>query len=116
LPIIRVAEALAVGHAFATAMGCVPESTTLAYSFKWTHLRGRTLTSWVQPERYISPYREAYQDEVITYASLPLKTPLLALSEYVNQCVQPLFQIFDGFELGTQIVEDLTQRLIERRL
>lgn len=116
LPIIRVAEALAVGLAFATAMGCVPESTTLAYSFKWTRLRGRTLTSWAQPERYISPDREAYQDEVITYANLPLETPLSALSEYVNQCVQPLFQIFDGFELGTQIVEDLTQRLIERRL
>jgi cellulose biosynthesis protein BcsQ len=116
LPIIRVAEALAVGLAFATAMGCSPEETKLAYSFKWTRLRGRTLTSWAQPERYISSDRSAYQDEVVTYANLPLETSLSAMSEYVNQCIQPLFQIFDGFELDAQIVDDLTRRLIERRL
>lgn len=116
LPILRVAEALAVGLAFATAMGCVPEPTTLAYSFKWTRLRGRTLTSWAQPERSLSSYREAYQDEVITFVNLPLETSLSSLSEYVNQSVQPLFNIFEGFELGIQVVEDLTRRLVERRL
>lgn len=116
LPILRVAEALGVGLAFAKAMGCSPEATTLAYSFKWTRLKGRSLTSWAQPERYLSSDRCAYQDEVVTYANLPLETSLSALSEYVNDCVQPLFQIFDGFELSSQVVEDLTKRLIERRL
>lgn len=116
LPVIRVAEALAVGMAFAKAMGCNNEDTTLSFAFKWSKLRGRQLTSWAQPERYISSGRYAYQDDVLSLVNLPLDTPLSALHEFVNQAVEPLFQVFDGFQLGIGIVEDLTQRLVERRL
>lgn len=116
LPVIRVAEALAVGMAFAKAMGCDHEDTTLSFTFKWSKLRGRRLTSWAQPERYISSGRSAHQDEVFSLVNLPLDTPLSALHEFVYQAVEPLFQIFDGFQLGIGIVEDLTQRLVERRL
>jgi len=116
LPIIRTAEAVAVGIAFAKAMGCDPGNTQLAFAFRWTRLRGRELSSWVQPARYISPGRRAYQDDVTVSVNVPLDTPPSAISEFVNQAVQPLFGIFDGFVLGRDIVEDLTRRLIERRL
>ena len=116
LPIIRCAEAIAVGIAFAKAMGCDPEDTTLAFAFRWTRLRGRQLVSWANPGRYISPGRQAYQDEVVVVVNVPLDTPLSALGEYVNQIVQPLYEIFGGFSLSRDVVEDLTRRLIERRL
>lgn len=116
LPVIRTAEAIAVGIAFVKAMGCDPERTVLAFAFRWTRLRGRQLGSWVQPIRDISPGRHAYQDEVTVAASVPLETPLSALSEYVNQVVQPLYEAFDGFSLDRDVVEDLTRRLVERRL
>jgi len=116
LPIVRVAEALAVGLSFAKAMGCPQDSTSLSFAIKWSRLRGRQLVSWAEPGRYISPGRVAYQDDVISFVSIPLDTPLSALSEYVNQAVQPLYQVFDGFQLGIGTVEEITQRLIERRL
>jgi len=116
LPIIRSAEAIAVGIAFAKAMGCDPEHTALGFAFRWTRLRGRRLGSWAWPGRYISPRGQAYQDEVVVFVNVPLDNPLSALSEYVNQVVQPLYEVFDGFSLGKDVVDDLTRRLIERRL
>jgi hypothetical protein len=116
LPVIRSAEAIAVGIAFAKAMGCDQEKTDLAFAFRWTKLRGRKLVSWSNPGRYISPGRSAYQDEVFTHIRVPLDTPLSALSDFVNIAVKPLFEIFDGFVLGKDVVEDLTRRLIERKL
>ena len=115
LPVIRTAEAIAVGITFAKAMGCNPENTLLAFAFRWTRLRGRELGSWAQPGRYISPGRHAYQDDVTALVNVPLETPLSALSEFVNQAVQPLFEVFDGFTLRKDVVEDLTRRLVERK-
>ena len=114
-PIRNLAEAIAVGIAFAKAMGCDPEKTQLAFGFQWTNLRGRKLTSWVEPARYIPPGEPAYQDAVTTFIEVPLETPLSALGGYVNQAVKPLFEIFNGYELGKDIIEDLTRETIERR-
>jgi hypothetical protein len=117
LPITYSAEAMAVGIAFAKAMGYAAEDTRLAFVFRWTKLRGRKLTSWERPEREIFPEEPfAYQDEVLAFVNVPLDTPLSALSNFVDQAVQPLFQVFDGFVLDPNVVEDLTRRLIERRL
>jgi hypothetical protein len=116
LPVIRTAEAIAVGIAFAKAMGCDRNSCFLAFAFCWRGLRGRTLTSWANLERYISPGRKAYQDEVTVFVNVPLDVSLTALGELVNQAVQPLYRVFDGMTLSKEIIDDLTTRLIERRL
>ncbi len=116
LPIVRTAEAMAVGIAFAKAMDCAPEKTQLAFGFRWTGLQGRQLTSWVEPTRYISPRGPAYQDEIIAFVEVPLETPLSALGEFVNQAVKPLFEVFDGSALSKDVVEDLTRKVIEKRL
>jgi hypothetical protein len=115
LPITNTAEAMAVGMAFAKAMGCPAEDTLLAFAFRWMKLQGRRLTSWGHLDRDIFPEPSAYQDEVLTFVDVLLETPLSALSNFVNQAVQPLFQVFDGFVLGRNVVEDLTRRLIERK-
>ena len=115
LPITNTAEAMAAGMAFAKAMGCPAEDTLLAFAFRWMKLQGRRLTSWVYPDRDIFPEPSAYQDEVLTFVDVPLETSLSALSNFVNQAVQPLFQVFEGFVLDRNVVEDLTRRLIERK-
>jgi len=115
LPIICTAEAIAAGIAFAKAMGCDAEKTLLAFAFRWTKLQGRKLTS-VGKERHIFRVPVAYQDEVLAFVNVPLDTPLSALGSFVNQAVQPLFEVFDGFGLSSDVVEELTRRLIERRL
>ena len=43
LMIYRVVEVLAVGVAFAKAMGCNPEKCNLNFAFKWDKLKGREL-------------------------------------------------------------------------
>jgi hypothetical protein len=73
------------------------------------------LTSWAHLDRDIFPEPSAYQDEVLTFVDVTLETPVSDLSNFVNQAVQPLFQVFDGFVLDRNIVEDLTRRLIERK-
>ena len=113
---IRTAEVIAVGLAFGKAMGCDPERTILSFASRWKRLKGRQLTSWVNPERYISPTRSAYQDEVVSFVDVPLELPLSALSEYVHKAIQPVFEVFDGFSLSKEVTEDLTRRLVERRL
>lgn len=116
LLVIRSAEAMGVGLAFAKAMKCEPEKTQLAFAFKWTRLQGRELVSWANPERHIWPGQTAYQNEVISCVQVPLETPLSALSEFVYQATEPLFQVFDGFSLNKKIIEDLTKKVIERKL
>ena len=115
LPVQRTAEAIAVGIAFAKAMGCDPEKTQLAFGFRWTKLKERSLVSWVDPRRSLLPQGPAYQDQVIVLVSVSLQTPLSALGEIVNQVVQPLFEIFDGFVLSKNVVEELTRGVLETR-
>jgi hypothetical protein len=117
LQVENTAEAMAVGIAFAKAMGCPVESTRLAFGFKWTKLQGRQLpTLWAQFARDTFPGHSAYQDEVFSFVEIPLDTPLSALGNYVDLAVMRLFQVFNGYVLNSNDVEDLTRRLIERKL
>ncbi len=114
LPIKKAAEAIAVGIAFAKAMGCDVEKTQLAFGFRWTKLNGRELGSWIEPTRHLRPIGSAYQDEVSVFVEVPLETPLSALGGYVSQVVKPLFQAFDGYDgLGEDVIEDLTRKTIK---
>lgn len=116
LPIVRCAEAIAVALEFAKAMGCDPETTSVSFAFRWSKLQGRELQSWAQPDRYISPTRQAYQDQHTSHVVVPLNAPASALGDYVRQAVNPLYAIFDGFSLGVEAVDDMTRRLVERNL
>jgi hypothetical protein len=115
LPILRTAEAIAVGIAFSKAMGCSPD-TMLSFAFRWTKLKNRRISSWASQARYFSPGKDAYQDEVTTFVNIPIDTPSSAVSEYVYKATQELFNLFDGLVLRKDIVEDLSRRLIERKL
>lgn len=115
IPIIRTAEAIAVGLEFSKAMGCEPEKTKLSFVFKWSKLRGRMLSAWAWPGRYISPYRSAYQDEVLAISHIQLETPVSAISQFVYNIIKELLMVFDGFDPGFLVVDDFVQRLLERR-
>lgn len=115
LPIFRCAEAIAVGLAFAKAMGCDAESTSLAFSFRWTKLEGRELTSWVEPSRDLHQRRITHQDEVESILNVPLESPVSTLNEFTHQAVRPLFSVFSGFAVNPMIVEELTSKLLKGR-
>lgn len=116
LAILRVAEAIAVGRAFALALGCEPEKTALEFSFRWRGLEGRQLSSWANPERFIFPSAPAVQGEFISRASVPLDAPMTAIPEYTRQVVEGLFAVFGGYSISAEAIDDLVNRLLERRL
>lgn len=116
LVVLKAAEALAVGIEFAKAIGCPREETQLAFAFRWSRLRGRELVSWADRGRYVSPGRRAQQDQVASSVVMPLDTPPASIQGFVKAATDPLFRVFQGFELPATVIEDLTRRLLERRL
>ncbi|MFV8601133.1 helix-turn-helix domain-containing protein [Ralstonia pseudosolanacearum] len=115
LPVLDSAEAIAVGLAFAKAMGCAEDNCTLDFALRWRGLRDRELTSWFSPGRYISPGRKAYQDEITLYQSVPLSTPPSAIGGLLTSVLPPLYALFNGFVLSPKTIEDLSAQLVERR-
>jgi hypothetical protein len=116
LVILRTAEAIAVALGFARAMGCPIETTSISFVFRWTKMKGRELSSWANIDRHIPRGNIAYQDDITSQVIVPLETPSSAIAEYVYLITKPVFEVFNGVEIGISAVEDLTQRLIERRL
>jgi hypothetical protein len=116
LTVARVAEVMAVGLAFARAMGCHVETTTLAFAFKWTRLRGRTISSWAEPARINIGTFVANDDEAISCVEVPLETSPSALTPFVIEATRELLAKFNGFAMVPNVVEQLVERLLARRL
>ena len=74
------------------------------------HVGARSIPGRIQ-DGYFRPSGLAYQDEVLAFVNIPLETPSSALAQYVEQAVRPLFQVFDGYKLDMDVIEDFTRRL-----
>jgi hypothetical protein len=116
LVILRTAEVIAVGMAFARALGWESESTRLSFDFRWTRLKGRSLDSWSNPIVPISSYGTAHDDSVDAHVEIPLDTPVNAIAPYVEQALRPLFVLFGGYVMPSAAIEHWVQRMVERRL
>jgi hypothetical protein len=115
LPILRVAETIAVGLAFAKAMGCKPEETLLSYLFVWHNLRGRTLSNWANPQRSLYGHQPADRDQAHAYIEVPLDMPLSRLGSITKEVIDPLFDAFDQ-EISQAVFDDLTTQLVTRNV
>ena len=120
LHLYRVAETIAVGLAFAKAMGYPPAETTLAYRFRWTGIKGRTLAGWANQERafysgVVLSGRVASDDEVGSCIEVPLETPPSALAPFVATATRELFLAFHGTLMPMPEVEKMTTDLLARR-
>lgn len=116
LVILRVAETIAVGLSFAKALGWKPEDTHLGFAFRWTGLKGRKIHPWTNPTVHFSAYGSAHDNEVTTYVEISLDTPASAISPAVEQAIQRLFVLFDGYKVPSNAVELWVKKLIERKL
>jgi hypothetical protein len=116
LMILRIAEAMAVGIAFAKALGWEPTETTLGFAFRWHKLKGRHLTAWANRYSDLREGGKAHDDSVQSCVQFSLDTPLSALAQYVDEATKRLFIAFEGTTVPRQTIEDLVKRLLERRL
>ncbi|WP_157091549.1 AlbA family DNA-binding domain-containing protein [Methylobacterium nodulans] len=114
LMVYRVAEVIAVGISFARALGC-DETSTLGFCFEWDNLKGRTLSSWANPELYFSKRGKIQDNTVSTCIEVPLTTPLPSIVPYVSQAVADLFSAFDGFVYSERGIEQRVEKLLSRQ-
>jgi hypothetical protein len=115
LTILRVAETIVVGIAFAKALGWSGEQTRLGFAFRWQELAGRQLSQWSDPYGGIA-WGEAHDNEITTYTEMSLDTPISAIAPFVDQATRDLFILFNGYVLTAGAIEDRIKRLIERRI
>jgi hypothetical protein len=94
LMILRVAEAMGVGIAFAKALGWVPDQTTLGFAFRWHKLNGRRLTAWAIPYSDLREGGIAHDETIESCVQFSLDTPLSALSQFVDEATKRLFAAF----------------------
>ncbi len=115
LQISRTAEIISIGLAFARALGCKEEETSLAFAFRWNGLARRQLTSWVDPGRFFRGRGVSHQNSITTGAIVPLETPQSAIAPHVEKLVAPLFALFGGMTFEPSVIEGIVSKTLGNR-
>lgn len=110
----RVTESMGVVLAFAEGMGCDAPNTSLHFCFRWQRLKGRLASSWADPNRPMLAEFRAYQDSVITQVTVGADTPEHDIHPFVSAAVTPLFSVFDGLEMDSEILKGVVQEVLAR--
>jgi hypothetical protein len=116
IQVLRIAEALFVGQAFAKSMGCSEEQTILHFDFRWIGLKGRVLTAWSDPLWTVDGNGQGYQNEVRSSIHLPLSAGREAIIQRTLAAILPLSRVFGGYEIKEELVRKFVTRLLDRRL
>ena len=115
LQVSRTAEAVSVALSFARAMRCNEQSTSLAFAFRWRGLKGRQLTSWVEPDRSFYSRGASHQDEITTTVTVPMETAASGLSPFIEAAVTPVFNLFGGMKFEGRVIEGIVEKTLQRR-
>jgi hypothetical protein len=115
IAILRTAEAIAVGQAFARALNYNDE-TTLEFFFQWTGLKGREMTAWSDPMRWFDVPQQAKQDQVDSSVTLPIGATKEQVISATYGAFLPLSRVFGGYEIKEAVVRELVTRLLDRKL
>lgn len=116
LVILKVAECILVSMEFAKAMSANDEDTTLQFVFRWNNLKDRNLSTWANPGRFLDFNYKSSQNTFQETLELPLLTAKSAIPKFLHIIVYKLFIIFDGYEINENTVQELFEKLTERRL
>ncbi|XOV85288.1 MAG: hypothetical protein ACFHXK_09245 [bacterium] len=114
LLILRVAELIAVALAFGNYL--CPDGKNIRMNWKWTNLSGRVLSSWANPERSLSRYYKCAVNEVTYDALVPMDTTKDQISVITGKVVQEVFLNFDGWQCPSVAIDQLVEKLLNRRL
>lgn len=116
LVILRVAEAIAVGISIANALVNGGEPRRLGFAFRWTGLANRVLKAWSSPLTMVMGEPRAHDNAVSTFVEVLSDTPMSAIAPLVQMATRDLFALFGGEIIRSNVIEDWTSRLTERRL
>lgn len=111
-PTWRVGEVLTQIHYVATMLAA---EGNLVARFKWTGLGGRRLVSVGNPNRLLISSGMAHQEEFETSRAFPLSSLPTALPELVFDVLQPLYYLFDFWQLPKRLVEEELHSLLRQQ-
>ena len=96
LMILRVAEAMGVGIAFAKALGSSPDQTTLGFAFRWHKLKGRQLSGWAKwkaAQLTMIKSRAVYNSRWIPRSPRCRSSWMMPLSDYLLHLKARLYRV-----------------------
>jgi hypothetical protein len=112
-PTWRIGEIILQAHYVANALGAA--DGTLIGRFRWEGLSGRRLVS-TDGRRHLSPIvRTAHQDEFGAEATMAVSTIPTSLPEIVHAILNPLYHLFDFFQLPKRLVEEELAEMMRHR-
>jgi hypothetical protein len=76
---------------------------------------GRTLITWSDPSDLFWNHGPSHQEIVFSVVEVPLEAAESALFQYTHQATVSLYEIFDGFEMTPQLVENIINKTFRRR-
>ena len=115
LLVSRTAELIGTLRAFVDALKIDREKASLDLAFRWTGLKGRTISSWVEPMRSLMSFVTAEDDEVVSCVNVAQETPNNLIWQVVKRVTQPVFDVF-GAGVGDPVFEELVSRTLNRQL
>jgi len=112
----RTIEAMAVVLAFARAVNVNSNAGDIRFAFRWSRLKGRSLSAWANPRRFMPPGYVCNDDEVTSEVSVPVATEPTAVAPFVHAVLAKLFAAFSGMDKITgAVVEQFVREIMERR-
>lgn len=115
IPIWRVGDVLAEALSIAKLMVVDSETAMLSVTFRWSPLKGRKLSSWGSDRIWgVFTSAPSEEEQAISQINIPINTADSALSQYINDALEPLYQRFGGYEIPIKIVESEIQRMLSR--
>lgn len=112
--IVRVTEALLYCGRLYTALG-VDRQRVVTITVRHVGLKGRTLSS-ANSRRHVSVRDTAHEEESVMSFSVRLEQLESDLVPLVKSVVSPMFALFDFFELGDQVYEELVNNFVEGKV
>lgn len=110
IPTLRAAECLLHASRLASALG----ANQIEFSVEWTGLRGRVLKA-LEGRRYIGRSLVSHQDTVTTSVEVEADAVSDALPELVKPLLDPLYEIFDFFQVPPMFYAEVVAELRGRR-
>jgi Schlafen, AlbA_2 len=111
-PTWRVGEVLSQINYVASALRA---DGTLIAKLKWTGLAGRKLVSVGNPNRLLFEHDKCHQETFETSIAYPLSSLSGALPEIVFGILQPLYYLFDFWQLPQRLVEEELRSLLRQQ-
>lgn len=89
------------------------DTDVVSITVRHAGLNGRTLTA-ANPQRHLFP-RTSTADSAEASISVPLITLETEIDHLVGEILQPLFMLFDFFELGDEVLRDVVNDFLAKR-